>query len=244
MIIAIESDLPSFKPVRLGPGLNVLLADKSPNSGEKQTRNSAGKSSLVELVHFLLGGKPAGSLPSHDALKTYTFYGTFEFRDGQLRVGRSGDEPSKIIVDEAEATCFGLTPKLDKKSGLHCISNEIWKEFLGNRLFALPFPTKGTAFEQSYTPSFRSMIAYFIRRRGGFMRPEKHAEKQSSWDSQVNLSYLLGLDWTIPFELEKVRQRERQLEELKKAAKGGAVGDIIGTVAELRPRVVVAMADD
>jgi len=243
MIVAIESDLPSFKPVRLGPGLNVLLADKSPNSGDKQTRNSAGKSSLVELIHFLLGGKPAGALPSHDALKAYTFYGTFEFRDGRLRVGRSGDEPSKIIVDEAEAATFGLTTKLDKKSGLHCISNEIWKEFLGNRLFALPFPTKGTTFEQSYTPSFRSMIAYFIRRRGGFMRPEKHAEKQSSWDSQVNLSYLLGLDWTIPFELEKVRQRERQLEELKKAAKGGAVGDIIGTVAELRPRVVVAEAN-
>lgn len=243
MIIAIESNLPSFKPVRLGPGLNVLLADKSPTSGEKQTRNSAGKSSLVELIHFLLGGKSAGALPLHDALKAFTFYGTFAFRDGRLRVGRSGHEPSKIIVDEGETTTFGLTPKLDKKSGLHCISNEVWKEFLGNRLFALPFPTKGTAFEQSYTPSFRSMIAYFIRRRGGFMRPEKHAEKQGAWDSQVNLSYLLGLDWTIPFELEKVRQRENQLKELKKAATAGAVGDIIGTVAELRPRLVVAEAN-
>ena len=75
------------------------------------------------------------------------------------------------------------------------------------------------------------------------MRPDKHAEKQATWDSQVNLSYLLGLDWTIPFEIEKVRQRERQLVELKNAAQGGVVGDIIGTVAELRPRVVLAEAN-
>ena len=243
MIISIESDLPSFKPVRLKPGLNVLLADKSPSSGEKQTRNSAGKSSLVDVINFLLGGKAASAVACHDSLKAYTFYGTFKFDGDEIRVGRSGDEPSKILVDEEKATAFGLTPKLDKKTGRHLVSNEVWKEFLGNRLFALPFPTKGTAFEQSYTPSFRSMIAYFARRRGGFMRPDKHAEKQATWDSQVNLSYLLGLDWTIPFEIEKVRQRERQLVELKKAAEGGVVGDVIGTVAELRPRVVLAEAN-
>lgn len=243
MIVSIESDLPSFKPVRLKLGLNVLLADKSPSSGEKQTRNSAGKSSLVEVINFLLGGKAASAVARHESLKAYTFYGTFRFDGDEIRVGRSGDEPSKILVDEEKATVFGLTPKLDKKTGRHFVPNEVWKEFLGNRLFALPFPTKGTAFEQSYTPSFRSMIAYFVRRRGGFMRPDKHAEKQATWDSQVNLSYLLGLDWTIPFEIEKVRQRERHLVELKKAAAGGVVGDIIGTVAELRPRVVLAEAN-
>ena len=243
MIVAIESDLPSFKTVKFDTGLNVLLADKSPHSGERQTRNSAGKSSLVELIHFMLGGKAAGALPCNDALKSYTFFGTFDFAGQRLRVGRSGNDPSKILVEEPEALAVGLVPRFDKKSGVHCVSNEIWKEYLGNRLFRLPFPLKSTTFEQSYTPSFRSMIAYFVRRRGGFNRPEKHAEKQAGWDSQVNLSYLLGLDWTIPFELEKVRQRERQLEELKKAAKGGAVGDIIGTVAELRPRMVIAEAN-
>jgi len=243
MIVSIESDLPSFKPVRLKAGLNVLLADKSPSSGEKQTRNSAGKSSLVDVINFLLGGKASSAVACHEALKAYTFFGVFKFESVQIRVGRSGNEPSKILVDEDNAASFGLTPKLDKKTGRHFVPNEVWKEFLGNRLFALPFPTKGTSFEQSYTPSYRSMIAYFVRRRGGFIRPDKHAEKQATWDSQVNLSYLLGLDWTIPSDIEKVRQRENQLKELKKAAKGGVVGDIIGTVAELRPRVVLAEAN-
>jgi uncharacterized protein YydD (DUF2326 family) len=39
-----------------------------------------------------------------------------------------------------------------------------------------------------------------------------------------------------------VRQRESQLDELKKAAKGGALGHLIGTVAELWPAVVLAEA--
>ena len=70
--------------------------------------------------------------------------------------------------------------------------------------------------------------------------PERQAEQQQRGDWQVNLSYLLGLDWQIPFEFQKVRGRERSLEELKKAAKGGAFGDVMGTVAELRPQLTIA----
>jgi uncharacterized protein YydD (DUF2326 family) len=81
-----------------------------------------------------------------------------------------------------------------------------------------------------------------VRRRdsGAFLYPERQAEQQQRGDWQVNLSYLLGLDWQIPFEFQKVRGRERTLEELKKAAKGGAFGELMGTVAELRPQVTVA----
>lgn len=63
---------------------------------------------------------------------------------------------------------------------------------------------------------------------------------QQRWDYQENLSYILGLDWRIPFELQGIRERERSLQELKKAAAGGALGAVIGTVAELRPALAVA----
>jgi uncharacterized protein YydD (DUF2326 family) len=122
-------------------------------------------------------------------------------------------------------------------------SNEIWKEFLAHRMFGLPPKIKGSLYEGSFTPTFRSLIAYFARRRGGFTRPEKQSEQQMTWDWQVNLSFLLGLDWRVPFELQQVRERERQLEELRKLARGGAIGQVIGTVAELRPKVAVAEAN-
>ncbi|RYD72811.1 MAG: DUF2326 domain-containing protein, partial [Verrucomicrobiaceae bacterium] len=55
MILTIESSVPTFKTLTLRPGLNVLLADTTPGASGKQTRNSAGKTSFVEIVHFLLG---------------------------------------------------------------------------------------------------------------------------------------------------------------------------------------------
>ena len=55
MILSVASTLPSFKPLTFGPGLNVLLSTRAEGSGDKKTRNSAGKTSFVELVQFLLG---------------------------------------------------------------------------------------------------------------------------------------------------------------------------------------------
>jgi uncharacterized protein YydD (DUF2326 family) len=49
MILSIESDIPTFKRLVFHEGLNVLLADRAPGSGEKRTRNSAGKSSVIEI---------------------------------------------------------------------------------------------------------------------------------------------------------------------------------------------------
>jgi uncharacterized protein YydD (DUF2326 family) len=48
------------------------------------------------------------------------------------------------------------------------------------------------------------------------------------------------LDWQIPWELQRVRVRERSLEEFKKAVKQGTFGRVLGTVAELRPQLTVA----
>ncbi|WP_247545220.1 ABC-three component system protein [Ralstonia solanacearum] len=50
------------------------------------------------------------------------------------------------------------------------------------------------------------------------------------------------MDWQIPFEFTKIRLREKTLEELRKAVKIGALGQIVGTVAELRPQVAIAEA--
>ena len=56
MIRRIGSDLETFKKLEFGPGLNVLLADKSEGASDRQSRNRAGKTSFVEIVHFLTGG--------------------------------------------------------------------------------------------------------------------------------------------------------------------------------------------
>ena len=54
------------------------------------------------------------------------------------------------------------------------------------------------------------------------------------------LMYLLGLDWHIARDWQWVRDREKNLDELRKAAKSGAFGSIIGSAAELRTQLTVA----
>ena len=76
MIVSIESTLKTFKPVTFRSGLNVLLSDRTANSTDKQTRNSAGKTSLVEIIHFLLGADcEKESLFRLDSLVEHTFKG-------------------------------------------------------------------------------------------------------------------------------------------------------------------------
>ena len=55
MIHRVFGSLQSFRTLTFGPGLNILLSDKSAGATEQQTRNRVGKSSFVELVHFICG---------------------------------------------------------------------------------------------------------------------------------------------------------------------------------------------
>ena len=47
----------SFRPVKFVEGLNVVLAEKSSSSSKKDTRNGVGKTTLVEILMFCLGGQ-------------------------------------------------------------------------------------------------------------------------------------------------------------------------------------------
>lgn len=245
MIVSIESSLNTFKPVVFHSGLNVLLSDRTVGSTDKQTRNSAGKTSLIEVIHFLLGADcDKDSLFRLDELVDHSFKGTFRIDGELLTVARTGSDPSKVFLLGGGEERLDIPRKLDKASERFYVSNVNWRVFLGHAMFGLPSNERGTLFDESFTPSFRSMFSYFVRRRnsGGFISPERQAEKQQRWDWQVNLSYLFGLDWQIPFGFNKIRAREKTLEELKKAVKNGALGSMIGTVAELRPQVTIAEA--
>jgi uncharacterized protein YydD (DUF2326 family) len=58
VIHRVYSDLKSFKTLEFHNGLNIVLAEKTPQAGDKQTRNRAGKSSIIEIIHFLLAADP------------------------------------------------------------------------------------------------------------------------------------------------------------------------------------------
>jgi uncharacterized protein YydD (DUF2326 family) len=113
-------------------------------------------------------------------------------------------------------------------------------EVLGEKMFGLNTLPTG----DGRAPTFRSLFAYFVRRQlsGAFTTPEKQATMQQAGDYQVALLFLLGLDWKIASDWQKIRDREKTLAELKKAVGAGAFGSIIGRAADLRTQLTVAEA--
>lgn len=230
MIHRIYSSLASFKTLELKPGLNVLIAKKESGASDKQTRNRAGKTSLIEIVHFLTGSDAGkDSLFRSNALANASFGMTFDLGGEQLRVERSGHQKSKIHVEGASFL-----------NGKTLIANSEWVELLGEMMFGL-YQISAT---DGRAPTFRSLFAYFVRRQlsGAFTTPEKQATMQQAGDYQVALLFMLGLDWKIASDWQKVRDREKTLVELKKAVGAGAFGSIVGTTADLRTQLTVAEA--
>ena len=54
MIHKIWANDKRFKAVEFSAGLNVILAERTLESGQKDTRNGAGKTTLLNTVHFCL----------------------------------------------------------------------------------------------------------------------------------------------------------------------------------------------
>ena len=240
--------MPTFKNFQLHQGLNLILADKSPGATERQTRNGAGKSSLTELIHFLLGANvDKSSIFTTGALSQYSFGMEFDLGHTQRQVERTGKAPSKVILRGSntkdwptESINDGFFGTLDLPD-VRSISNTQWRTMLGKIMFSLPESVEGTQAAR-FAPTFRSLFSYFVRRQsaGGFLSPIKQTTYQQLWDQQVSISYLLGLDWTIPQLWQHIRERETSLKELRKAADEGTLGTFIGRTAELRTLLTLA----
>ena len=232
-------DHPKFKNLEFKPGLNVLLAEKTPQATDKQTRNRAGKSSMVLILHFLLGSKcPKKSLFKTRELEPYTFGLDLMVGEDRVTVQRSGKAPTRMLV-EGETESWPISPKKDKKTGLRFVGYTDWLRILGVTFFNRSLQEKKKV---KKGPSFRSMFPYFARMEadGGFAQPHMHFRQQITGDWQMGLTYLLGLDWSLTERWQGVRNREKTLKELKKASKDGTFGAVIGKAADLRTELTIA----
>jgi uncharacterized protein YydD (DUF2326 family) len=249
MIHGVSSDLPSFKSMTFGPGLNILLADKSEGATDRQSRNGAGKTSFVELVHFLFAGNvERGSIFRADSLHPWLFKAKVDIGKTLIEVARSGVSPSRIYL-HGDISTLPLQSVLDVKpvdffyGREEFVSVERWRALLGAVFFKL-----GTESDDGegirFQPTFRLLFPYFARRQnsGGFLWPTRQSIRQQPWQEQVAISYLLGLDAHIPQEFQEVRAQEKAMVELRRAVKEGGLGQYFGSAADLRTRSTIAEA--
>lgn len=232
MLKRIYSDHPRFKSVKFHSGLNLVLAEKDSKSTDGQTRNGAGKSSLVELISSLYGGDlKKGSLLKTKELEPYRFGMELSISDEPLIIERTGEHSTKIFVKDMPKGLLQLS-ELDDE---YFCSNDNWLKFLGYSYFGL---TESVT-QMKNSPTFRSLFSYFIRSSKGFDSPDKWFPQQSTCSVQVSLTYLLKLDWKIAKDFELIRQKDKLIKALKIASNEGTLGDIMGSASDLRTEILL-----
>lgn len=238
MIRELRSDLESFKTLTFDGGLNVILADKSANATDLQSRNGAGKTSFVELVHFLFGAdaRPQSIFRS-EALSEWSFSASVDLGERTFSTSRSGKRPNHIQIDgDIERLPVGTQRRLfssaSQFSNGRWISNDQWKDVLGALWFGLSADTGTDRFQ----PTFRSLFSFVARRQesGGFQQTMQHSTMQQRWDRQATVCYMIGLDASLPGRFQELHNQERLAKSLRKAATSGELGRYFGKAAELR----------
>ncbi len=230
MIHNVSANHPSFHTVTFTTGLNVVLAERSEVSTEKDTRNGLGKSTLIEIIDFCLGSRATkGKGLLITPLEQWTFTLEITLGGNRVKVTRAVSDHNRVSI-EGPTKGWIEQPERDAKSGELIFKVERWRQILGWALFSLP----QAADKLSYTPKFRSLISYMVRReQDAYIRPFQHNNKQQNWDIQLHIAYLLGMNWEFPARLQGMKDREDGVKAIEKAIKTGAMEGAIGTVGEL-----------
>jgi uncharacterized protein YydD (DUF2326 family) len=235
MIHAIRCDQPNFRNIEFKDGFNVVLATRTQAATDKDSRNGAGKTTFVEIVHFCLGSSAdRKNRLMAPQLRGWTFTIELDLRGKTYGVSRNTANPRRVIL-EGDFKDWPIKPKKDTQTGAFVFSIPQWTELLGWLIFDLPPQAKTEPFE----PTFRSLFSYFVRRgRDAFSTPFEHFRKQKDWDKQVNNAFLLGLSWEYPSKLQKLKDQEKVVTQLRLAIKSGTFPDLLGTVGELESQKV------
>jgi len=228
MITRITSSLPSFKQVELKPGFNVILADRTKEATKKDTRNGLGKSLLIDIIHFCLGARFSTSTSrlAHPDLDKTTFEIELTVGGRTVRARRNTGSPLLITLT---GDIQGIPGVDNTRNNSLSLSVSEWTSFLGQHWFGVL-----TDSPRKYSPSFRSIISYFIRSgKDAYSDPFRHFRMQATWDIQVNNAFLLGLRWEDASDWQVIRDQKKTLDALKQAAEEGLLDNVWGARGRL-----------
>ncbi len=233
MITALRCNKPTFRTVHFGPGLNVILADRTQEETNKQSRNGLGKSTLIELVHFCLGGDFKGPITA-PALTGWVFTLDMTLQKRPVSISRDTEAPTRVAVD-GDASGWPILPKENKETGRLELSVKDWIQVLGVLMFGLPVSDT-----TKYRPSFRALISYFARRgKDAYSKPFEFMRRQKTWSIQVLNTFLLGLESQDALDFQKLKDKKDTLLQLKRLTSGtGTAREFLGTLGEYETQKV------
>ena len=240
MIREIWSDRPSFKRLRFRPGLNIVITTRSgtsldPHSEDQgRTRNGAGKSSLIDILRFLLGGdvQKKKTIVAAPILKDDNFFLSLDVMGKPSTISRSPAGRGKIKI-EGDFTGWPVQPDINKKTGEVTMSAQAWTDLLGRTFFGL---SPASQIAPGSNLSFSNCIAYFVRRSrdGAFGHWTLTHKSQSQNRVAIPLSFLFGLDTDISVRFLRADETAKSAQELRRAIAQGMLASTIGSSGQIR----------
>lgn len=209
-----------FQTIEFKNGMNIVLAERTKESTRTDSCNGLGKSTLIDIIQFLLGSSTKSAKPLLvSELADWTFSSELSFGHRTLTVSRAIARPSKVLVngDLPDGYANGLMSLVE------------YTDLLGELVFDL-----SNSEDAEFSPSFRSLISYFVRDGlGAYLNPFETFAKMKSYPKQLNNSFLLGLDWQIASAFEVLGKRTSVIDQIRKEAKAGTLFGIDRKLSEL-----------
>ena len=230
MIHSVTANRSSFHSVQFTPGLNILVADRTEDSTQKDTRNGLGKSTLVNIIDFCLGSSVSKRRGLAIApLQGWEFTLELTLADNRVRVTRAIDKPDRVVI-EGSTKGWIEQPNAPDLYGVRTMEVTHWKVLLGWALFDLSAVNE----DDKYRPSFRSLISYCVRRGAeAYLEPFRHTSQQATWDKQLHTAFLLGMNWENATRWQELRDQEKAIRAIEQAFDAGGMEVSAASVGEL-----------
>lgn len=239
MIRSLSANQASFQTVVFTPGFNVVLADRAANSSDLDSRNGLGKSTLLEIIHFCLGGDPDNRRGSiWPRLSDWTFSLEVEL-SGRVITARRSIVSQNWVEIVGQVDGLPIQPEaLGPGARPRQLSVTEWKDVLGYFWFGLPI---GEITPKP--PSFRQLFSYVARRgQDSILSPFSYTSRQPEAERQKCVAFLLGLGWEYAAQLNEILSKRKEVADVKKAVAAGVLRGWSRNPAELEAQRVQLQA--
>jgi len=200
---SLGSDDPRFKNLTFHKGMNLVLAEKTHHSSDTDSRNGAGKTSVVRLLRYLLGGNRNNWIKSLAKYTDDSFWTNIQGVGGDIHIRRKANSTS-VSVDTST------------------YSSKEWRKKSGELLLGWQ--------ADHDKPTAQQIFAQLLRTN--FDSPTKIDSYESDLDIGIRIAYLFGMSDTTLQKPIQASNFKKYKNTLKKAIEHGILSNMATSKAE------------
>ncbi|MDO4871702.1 MAG: DUF2326 domain-containing protein [Candidatus Saccharibacteria bacterium] len=213
-LVKLSANKSIFKTIQFRKGFNIIIADRDQDSSDKHSTNGLGKTLLLEIINYCLGGSPSETLKKEE-MRDWIFSLTIEIDGEEIILKRAVKDRKKYV----------------EALGIEDINVDEVCLTLGEKLFGL---SVREVKDKSNHPTYRTLASYFMRTYdGAFSNPFLCFAGQKPLSRNNNAAFLIGLNWRLSVKFSQLKSEFNKLDNANKAIETGAFNVLGGTVGDL-----------